>query len=178
MSVGAFHETVLHARRWTGDDAKAAGIVQQSLPVRMRVRACARACLGLNSRLKRSRSITQPHNIARAVATQSRGNCRPSGSDRRKTQRHTGYTKASTLPIPLHPRTHTTEQAVARQSPCTSSRPPDPPCQYYKSHLKGFVAEEILAFTFPKGVANSERPLPPGLQVRRHACARVYGEGG
>ena len=35
MSASAFHETVLHARRWTGDDAKAAGIVQESLPVRV-----------------------------------------------------------------------------------------------------------------------------------------------
>ena len=47
MSAGAFHETVLHARRWTGDDAKAAGIVQQSLPVRVRVCVCVRACLGV-----------------------------------------------------------------------------------------------------------------------------------
>ena len=45
MSAGAFQETVLHARRWTGDDAKAAGIVQQSLPVR--ACACVCVCVGV-----------------------------------------------------------------------------------------------------------------------------------
>jgi len=94
MSAGAFHETVLHARRWTGDDAKAAGFVHQSLPLE-KLQAAAME-------------------VAATQAKQLGG--------RRHVMKH------------------------------------------YKDHLKGFVAEEILAYTFSKGTSSSDRPLPPGLQ--------------
>ena len=47
---------------------------------------------------------------------------------------------------------------------------------FYKQELKGFVAEEILAYCFPEGKAHSSRGIPAGLhshieRVVVHAAA-------